>query len=182
MFVGISVFVQLTFLDGPLRSAGLGRPAVGAVVTSELGPVLIKLVVIVRCGSVMATEPSLLKIKVGICKLQATGDDPLLNPVMPRVLGMIASTFCLAVVFVLVALASGFLFVVWKGPGTHDVLLFADTEPGAVQFQDAVNILAKSILPALCAGASFCIGGLGVGGSHLDFADAIHQPEPTPTG
>jgi len=39
-----------------------------------------------------------------------------------------------------------------------------DTVSRAVQPKDVFNILAKSILPALFASASCCIGGLGVGG------------------
>jgi ABC-type transporter Mla maintaining outer membrane lipid asymmetry permease subunit MlaE len=43
--------------------------------------------------------------------------------------------------------------------------LFADTVSGAIQPKDIFNILAKSILPALFASASCCIGGLNVGES-----------------
>lgn len=51
------------------------------------------------------------------------------------------------------------------GKGSRDLLLFADTVSSAVQPKDILNILAKSILPALFANASCCIGGLGVGES-----------------
>ena len=82
---------------------------------------------------------------------------------MPRVLGVALSTFCLTIVFIFVAFASGFLFAAWTGKGSRDLFLFADTVSRAVQPKDVLNILAKSIFPALFASASWCIGGLGVG-------------------
>ena len=92
-------------------------------------------------------------------------DDPFLHLVLPRVLGMAVSTFCLTTVFIFVAFASGFLFAAWTGKGSRDLFLFANTLSSAVQPMDVFNIVAKSILPALFASASCCIGGLGVGSS-----------------
>jgi ABC-type transporter Mla maintaining outer membrane lipid asymmetry permease subunit MlaE len=45
----------------------------------------------------------------------------------------------------------------------------------AVQPKDVFNILAKSILPALFASASCCIGGLGVGGSVEEIPQATQR-------
>jgi phospholipid/cholesterol/gamma-HCH transport system permease protein len=144
-------------------------------VARELGPVLVNLVVLIRSGSAMTTELGVLTINGGVRALEAQGDDPLLHLVMPRVLGMATSTFCLTVVFILVALASGYLFAAWTGKGSRDLLLFADTVSRAVQPKDVFNILAKSILPALFASASCCIGGLGVGGSFTDLPPATQR-------
>jgi len=55
------------------------------------------------------------------------------------------------------------------------VLLFADTVSSAVHPKDALNILAKSILPAMFASASCCIGGLGVGGSDAEIPQATQR-------
>ncbi|MDB6111784.1 MAG: hypothetical protein JWR69_3534 [Pedosphaera sp.] len=164
-FVGISVVVQLTFWVGEAGQSQLLGPLLVAVVARELGPLLINLVVIVRSGSAMTTQLGVLKIDGQVRALEAQGGDPFLQFVMPRVLGMAVSTFCLTIVFILVAFASGFLFAVWTGQGSHGLFLFADTLSRAVQPKDVLNILAKSILPALFAGASCCIGGFGVGAS-----------------
>lgn len=165
MFVGISVVVHLSFWVGEAGQSQLLGPLLVVVVARELGPVLINLVVIVRSGSAMTTELGVLKINGQVRELEARGCDPFLHLVLPRVLGMAVSTFCLTIVFILVALASGFLFAAWAGKGSRDLLLFVDTVSRAVQPQDVLNILAKSILPSLFASASCCIGGLGVGGS-----------------
>jgi phospholipid/cholesterol/gamma-HCH transport system permease protein len=175
VFVGISVVVQLTFWTGEAGQSQLLGPLLVAVVARELGPVLINLVVVVRSGSAMTTELGVLKISGGVRALETQGKDPLLHLVIPRVLGMAVSAFCLTVVFILVAFASGFLFAAWTGKGGRDLFLFADTVSRAVQPKDVFNILAKSILPALFAGVSCCIGGLGVAESVTDIPQATQR-------
>jgi len=175
VFVGISVVVQLTFWAGAAGQSQMLGPLLVAVVARELGPVLINLVVIVRSGSAMTTELGVLKIDGDVHALQARGADPFLNLVMPRVLGVTMSTFCLTIVFILVAFASGFLFAAWTGKGSRDLFLFADTVSSAVHPKDVLNILAKSILPALFASASCCIGGLGVAGSVTEIPQATQR-------
>jgi len=175
VFVGISVVVQLTFWVGKAGQSQLLGPLLLTVVARELGPVLINLVVIVRSGSAMTTELGVLKNDGGVRALEMQGSDPLLHLVMPRLLGMAVSTFCLTTVFIFVAFATGFLFAVWTGEGSRDLRLFANTLSSAVQPKDVLNILAKSILPALFASASCCIGGLGVGESATEIPQATQR-------
>jgi phospholipid/cholesterol/gamma-HCH transport system permease protein len=175
VFVGISVVAQLTFWVGEAGQSQLLGPLLVAVVARELGPVLTNIVVIVRSGSAMAIELAVLKISGEVRTLEAQGSDPFLYLVMPRVLGMAVSTFCLTIVFILVAFASGYLFAAWIGKGSRDMLLLADTVSSAVRPNDVFSILAKSILPALFASASCCIGGLGVGGSVTEIPRAMQR-------
>jgi phospholipid/cholesterol/gamma-HCH transport system permease protein len=167
--------VQLTFWAGEAGQSQLLGPLLVAVVARELGPVLINLVIIVRSGSAMTTELGVLKINGDVRALEAQGGDPFLRLVMPRVLGVAVSTFCLTIVFILVAFLSGFLFAAWTGKGGRDLFLFADTVSSAFQPKDVLNILAKSTLPALFASACCCIGGLGVHGSVTEIPQATQR-------
>lgn len=174
-FVGISVVVQLTFWVGEAGQSQLLGPLLVAVVARELGPLLINLIVIVRSGSAMTTELGVLKINGDVDKLEAQGNDPFLHLVLPRMLGMAVATFCLTIVFILIAFIVGFFFAAWTGQGSRDLFLFADTVSRAVQTKDIFNILAKALLPALFASASCCVGGLGVGGSVTDIPRATQR-------
>jgi phospholipid/cholesterol/gamma-HCH transport system permease protein len=162
-FVGISVVVQLASWTGKAGQSELLGPLLVAVVARELGPLLTNIVVIARSSSAMATELGVLKVDGELRLPEAPGNDPFLHLVMPRVLGVAVSTFCLTIIFILVALASGFLFGAWLGKGSRDVWFFTNTVLNALRPQDMVAILAKSVLPALFTSASCCIGGLGVG-------------------
>lgn len=164
LFVGLSVVVQLGFWAGEAGQSQLLGPLLVAVVARELGPLLINLVVIVRSGGAMTTELGVFRSPREISRSEARGGDPLRQLVLPRVLGMAAATFSLTIVFIFIALASGFLFAAWTGKGGRDVLLFVDTVAGSIQPKDIYNILAKSTLPALFAGATCCLVGLGTGG------------------
>lgn len=175
VFVGISVVVQLTFWIGQAGQSQLLGPVLVTVVARELGPLLINLIVIVRSGNAMTTELGSLQVKGEVSALAAQGSDPFTHLVLPRVLGMAVATFCLTIVFILVAFASGYLFAAWMGKGSGDLFLFVDTVFRAVQPKDVFNILAKSLLPALFAGTTCCIGGLGVGASALEIPPATQR-------
>ncbi len=175
VFVGISVVVQLTAWVGEAGQSQLLGPLLVIVVARELGPLLINLIVIVRSGSAMTTELGVLKINGEVRALETRGNDPFLHLVMPRVLGTAVSTICLTVVFILVAFASGYWFAAWTGKGSRDLLLFVDTVSRAVQPKDVFNILAKCLLPALFVSASWCIGGLGVGGAVAEIPPATQR-------
>ena len=175
VLVGISVVVQLSSWADEAGQSRLVGPLLVTVVARELGPVLINLVVIVRSGSAMTTELGVLKLSGDVRARETPGSDPFGQLVMPRVLGMAVSTICLTIIFILVAFASGYLFAAWMGKGSRDLLLFADTVSGAIHPKDVFNILAKSILPALFASASCCIGGLGVGGSVAEIPPATQR-------
>ncbi len=163
VFVGMAVVVQLAFWTGATGQSQLLGPLLVSVVARELGPVLINIVVIVRSGSVMATELGLMKIDGSIHELEAQGVSPFASLVLPRVAGAAVSTLCLTVVFIFVAFASGYLFGAWLGTGSRSLWFFTDTVVHAIRPFDAAGILAKSLLPALFTGASCCIGGLGIG-------------------
>ncbi|HUG13357.1 MAG TPA: ABC transporter permease [Opitutaceae bacterium] len=175
VFVGISVVMQLTLWTGEAGQSQVLGSLLVTVVARELGPVLINLVVIVRGGSTMTTELGIMKASGHVATLEEQGGDPFLQLVMPRVLATAISTFCLTVVFIAVAFASGFVFAGWMGQGSRDPLLFADTISAAMGPKDALNILAKCVLPALFASASYCIGGLGVGREIAEVPDATQR-------
>jgi phospholipid/cholesterol/gamma-HCH transport system permease protein len=175
VFVGISVVVQLAFWTGKAGQSQLLGPLLVAVVARELGPILTNIIVIVRSSSAMATELGVLRASGEIRELELKGVDPFLHLVVPRVLGVFISTFCLTIIFILVAFATGYLFGAWLGTGGRDMWSFTNTVLNALHPEDMISILAKSILPALFTSASCCIGGLGVGDSFKNIPQATER-------
>ena len=175
VFVGITIVVQLAFWVEEAGQSQMLGPLLVAVVARELSPVLIGIVVIVRSGSIMASELGIMKIAGRIHVLEAQGISPLIYLVMPRVLAAAVSTFCLTIVFILVAFTSGYLFGATVGKGSRDFLLLADTVSLAMHPKDVLAILSKSILPGLYASATCCIGGLGVSRSLTEVPQATQR-------
>jgi phospholipid/cholesterol/gamma-HCH transport system permease protein len=168
MVVGMLVVVQLAFWTGTAGQSQMLGPLLVAVVAREIGPVLTNIIVMVRSSSAMATELAVLKIDGTLRALEARDIDPFLNFVMPRVIGMTVATFCLVNIFILVALASGYLFGAWLGTGPRDFWPFMDSVLNALRLQDIASFLTKSILPPMFTAASCCISGLSVGPSPKD--------------
>jgi phospholipid/cholesterol/gamma-HCH transport system permease protein len=175
VFVGVTVVVRLATWAGEAGQSQLLGPLLVTVVARELGPVLITLGIIVRSGGAMVAELAIMKLGGRVHELEARGVAPFVYLVMPRALGAAVSAFCLTVVFVLVALASGFLFGAILGDGGSDWSLFATSVSNAIHPKDALNVAAKSVLPAMFAGVCCCVGGLGVGDSLTDLPRIIQR-------
>jgi phospholipid/cholesterol/gamma-HCH transport system permease protein len=162
LVVGVLFVVQAQVWFDEIGQSGLLGPVLVRVVIREVGPLLVNFVVIGRAGNAIAAELGTMKVLGEVRVLDAQGLDPFRFLVVPRVLGMAVSTFCLTVLFVVFSLLSGSVcgqFIgVRSGPG-----LFIAAVARALGPADLWNLIAKSTVPALLAGAISCVEGLGVG-------------------
>ena len=165
VLVGVSIVVQLDVWTGKLGQSQKLGPLLVVVVAQELGPLFANFVLIVRGGSAIATELGLMKAGGEVRALEAQGIEPLPFLVMPRVLAMAVSAFCLTVIFVLVAFASGFGFGAFIGQTNPDPSVFLSSVLKAVNPFDAIGLLVKCLLPALLTAVICATAGLSVTGS-----------------
>ncbi len=164
VLVGISVVVQLGVWTGQLGQSQKLGPVLVAGAGGELGPLFANFVLIVRGGSAIATELGIMKVGGEVRVLEAQGLEPLLFLVMPRVLAMAGSAFCLTVIFVLVAFASGYGFGAFVGQANVEPAVFLNSVFKAVRPFDAIGFLVKCLLPALLTAVICSTEGLGVEG------------------
>jgi phospholipid/cholesterol/gamma-HCH transport system permease protein len=162
--VGISVVVQLDLWTGKLgQSQTLGQLLV-LVVARELAPLFANFVLIVRGGSAIATELGIMKVGGEVRVLEAQGIDPFLYLVMPRVLAMAVAAFCLTVIFVPAAFASGYGFGAVLGQANAGPSVFLNAVFRAIHPADAFAFLAKCLLPAVVTAVICSTEGLSVVG------------------
>lgn len=160
--VGISVVAQiLVWLQIIGQSLSLG-PLLVTLLVREAVPILINLLVIGRNGTALTTELGNMKIAGEVRVLDAQGIDPFIYLVMPRVLSLTLSVFCLAVLFVVVAFASSYLSNLVLSPSAVDPGTFVRSIILSVSQVDLINFLSKTIIPALFTGAICCSQGLRV--------------------
>jgi phospholipid/cholesterol/gamma-HCH transport system permease protein len=162
--VGISVVVQLSVWTGKLGQSQQLGPLLVVVVARELGPLFANFVLIVRGGSAIATELGIMKVGGELRVLEAQGVEPLVFLVMPRVLAMASAAFCLSVIFVFVAFASGYGFSALFGEGNLNAEAFITSVLNAAHPFDTIGFLAKCLLPALVTGVICSTEGLAVEG------------------
>lgn len=163
---GISVVAQIQMWLGG-ESAMLG-PILVTVIVREAGPLLVNLLVISRSGTAIAAELANMRVHGETDVLEAQGIDPMTYLVMPRVLAITVSVFCLTLFFACVSLLSGYIFGVFLGVTPPEPSLFRTGVFTAIAARDIWNLLAKTVLAGLLVGTICCNEGLMVQGSVTD--------------
>jgi phospholipid/cholesterol/gamma-HCH transport system permease protein len=158
---GLSVVLQSQVWLNRLGQSALLGPVLVLVVIREVGPLLANFIVIGRSGTAIATELGSMNVRGEVGVLDAQGLDPFTYLVIPRVLGVAISVFCLAIVFVVVSFLSGYLSGLLLGVGSGPVV-FLNSVMEAVRPSDVFSLLAKTWIPGLLTGAICCIEGLSV--------------------
>lgn len=160
--VGISVVVQAQVWLTKFGQSALLGPILVMVVIREVGPLLANFVVIGRSGTAIATELGNMNVAGEIRVMDAMGLDPFSYLVLPRVIGMAVSIFCLTVVFIGVSFFSGYVCGILSGASIEQPGLFVDSVFKAVRPADVVNLIVKTLVPGLMTGTVCCMEGLGV--------------------
>ena len=163
--VGTSVVLQAELWLNRVGQRALLGPLLVVLVVREVAPVLANLVVILRSAGAVTAEMANMKLSGEVGLLDAQGLDPLLYLVMPRTVAMVVAASSLAVAFVVVSLASGYVAGAVLGtsgvggPGEFAGGLFRAVGP-----VDAVNLVVKSVVPAGVTAVICCCEGLAVEG------------------
>ena len=172
LVIGISVVVQAQVWLSRFGQSALAGPLLVAVVIRELGPLLTNFLVIGRSGTAITTELAIMRVNGEIRVLDAQGLDPFTYLVMPHVIGVMVSVFCLTIVFICVSFASGFLSALLMGAAPGGPGLFLHAVLNAITPADVFNVLAKTVVPGLLTGAICCSEGLGVEGAMSEVPQA----------
>lgn len=163
--VGILLVVQAQYWLTRLGQSGLIGPILTTVLIRELAPLLTNFVVVARSGPAIATELANMKVNGELRTLDAMGIDPFLYLVIPRVIGVGISAFCLTIIFTAVSLLVGFIFIWVISSGAVRVDHFFGQIIGALQMDDVIALVIKAIVPGLMTGAICCDEGFSVEGA-----------------
>jgi phospholipid/cholesterol/gamma-HCH transport system permease protein len=170
--VGISVVLQAHVWLNKVGQSALVGPLLVVVVIRELGPLLTNFLVIGRSGTAITAELATMRVNGETGVLDAQGLDPFVYLVLPRVIGVMTSVFCLTIIFIVVSFASGFLCAVLTGTAQEGLGSFARAVFAALAPADVVNVLAKTILPGLLTGTICCTEGLSIQGAATEVQQA----------
>ena len=168
ILAGVSVVAQAQYWLNSLGQSAMLGPILVAVIIREAGPLLVSFVVIARSGTAIATELANMRVRGEVAVLDAQGVDPTVYLVLPRVVGVLASVFCLTIALIAVSLGSGFVFGVLLGVTPGDLFHFTGSVLGAIAPADIVNLLVKTVVPGFLIGTICAREGLCVRGSVTD--------------
>ena len=148
-------------------------PILVLVLVREVAPLFVALILIGRSGSVILVELGNMHISRQIRMLDAQGIDPFLFLVVPRVAASVVCMFSLTILFIAVALGSGFLAgnaLGSMGFTLHDFVFGILAEMGFAEFMTiALKTLSIGFVVALIA----CTTGLSVSGSRSNLLAAL---------
>lgn len=161
---GIAVVAQGQQVLERLGQSGMLGPLLITVIVRELGPVLVNFLIIARSGTAVVTELATMRVHGEARVLEIQGIEPMTYLIMPRVISMAISVFCLTVLFIAMALIVGFLFSLTTEGGTRDAFVFIESVLQPVRVRDVLTLLLKTWIPGSITGVICCIEGLSIQG------------------
>lgn len=114
------------------------------VVFRELAPVATALVVLLRVGTATVVELATMRATGEVEALEALSIDPVHYLVLPRVIGLAVSVFCLTVYFMLGALVGGYLFCFIEQLPLS-LVEYIDQLARALTWQDFPLVISKTV-------------------------------------
>ena len=163
LLVGLAMVNQVLYW---LRFAGqeglIGEFLVLGLVR-EIAPVLVGILVIGRSGSTMMVELGAMRTGGQVHLLDAQGIDPFLYLVIPRVLATALGVFCLTMVFLVVALATGLVAANTLGLTSLTLLDFLEAVLTAMGPKEYALVPLKTLAIGFAIGLISCTTGLAVG-------------------
>jgi phospholipid/cholesterol/gamma-HCH transport system permease protein len=129
----------------------------------DLAPVLVGLIVLGRSGSTMMVELGAMRASGHVYLLDAQGIDPFLYLVIPRVLATALGVFCLTMVFLVAALASGLVTANMLGLTNLTFLDFTVEVLSAMGPREYALVPLKTLAIGFAIGLISCTTGLAVG-------------------
>jgi phospholipid/cholesterol/gamma-HCH transport system permease protein len=161
LIIGVGLVYEALYW---LRTAGqegqIGRILV-LVMFREIAPLLVGIILLGRGGTVAVAELGTLAAGGDVGILRAEGIDIFQYLVLPRAVAFAIAAFTLGMVFVMVALISGFVAGTLFGVVNTSIFGFLENVLRAMTARDMVIFPAKLILIGLMVALTCCATGLG---------------------
>ena len=160
MLIGAALVGQGIYWSAQLGDQTTVFEVIVTVLIREIAPLVVGLLAIGRGGLLILDELSNMQ-RGGQCRaLDAQGADPFLVFVMPRVLALSISVFCLAMVFIVVALVTGYAMATALGVSTIPIQRFVSQMLATIGSAGYIVLPAKSLGMGLVVGVICSISAL----------------------
>jgi phospholipid/cholesterol/gamma-HCH transport system permease protein len=163
LFLGVALGLLIIGQTLALLSRVGAQQFIGTVMVSvlirELGPLLTAIVVLARAGTATVVELGTMRAQGEIRALESLAIDPIHYLVMPRMLGLAISVFCLTTYLVIAAIGSGWVFAFLQDVPLRPAIYFEQLGD-ALQWQDFVLFGLKTLLFGGVIAVVSCFHGL----------------------
>lgn len=151
--VGIVLFAQGLYWLDQFGQADAVANVIMSIVVRELGPLVVSLLMLGTGGIAMIGEVAAMRSGGQIAVLDRQGIDPFLLLIVPRIVAMIIALFVHSVLFITVALITGYAGARLMGAITIDPISFVTYLLTAIGANGYIVIPAKAVALGLTIGA-----------------------------
>jgi phospholipid/cholesterol/gamma-HCH transport system permease protein len=173
--VGLGMVYQAIYWLGVFGQTEFTGPILVLVLVREVAPLFVALTVIGRSGSVILVELGNMRIDGQVRMLDAQGIDPFLFLIVPRVVAVSVCMFSLTIVFIAVALCSGFLAGNALGSMGLNLQQFVTGILGEMGLAEFATIPLKTVAIGFVVALIACTTGLSVTRSRSDLPAALSR-------
>jgi len=164
VLVGFVLVAQAVYWLGVTGQTGLIGPIIVLVLVREIIPILTGLIVFGRSGTATLIELGEARTRGWLHLYEMQGLDPLTLLILPRVLGFSIGAFCLATVFLLTTVVTGYLFAYALGLIAYSIWDFGELVLRALNASDFIVPPLKCLAIGFLVALACCATGLGRGG------------------
>ena len=173
LLIGLAMVFQSIYWLGLVGQQSLVGKIIVISMVREIAPLLVALIVVGRSGSVNMVELGQMRASGQLRMLDAQGIDPFLFFILPRCMATAISMFCLTIVFILVALAAGYIVGNIAGPTESTATEFINEILAAMGPGEYTIIVLKPFIAGLLITLITCTTGLSVSGHTRQVADVL---------
>ena len=170
---GIAVVLQVQVWLVNIGQSGLTGDVLVQFVFRGLAPVMVGFILIGRSGTAICAELAGMRNRGEIDVLEAQGVDTLTYLVMPRSSALAISCFSLSMIFVVVAILTGWLAGVLGGSTDASLPRFLGAVLLELRPAGALDFLLKTVVGGLLIGAIACYEGLATSGLSTEVPQAV---------
>jgi phospholipid/cholesterol/gamma-HCH transport system permease protein len=160
LLLGFALATQAVYWLEATGQTGFVGKVIVLILVREITPLLVGLIVFGRVGTSILIELAEAQPKGWLRKIERLGMDPVVLLVMPRVLGAAIGAFCLGIILIFSALASGYLVARTLGIIAYSIWDFGETVLRAMSVLDFVVPPAKCIVIGVAVVLVCCATGL----------------------
>jgi phospholipid/cholesterol/gamma-HCH transport system permease protein len=170
ILVGISLVAQGMYWLKQVGEEDLVFTVIAVVMVREIAPLVVGLLAIGRGGLLILDELSALRRGGQYRTLDLQGIDPFLALIMPRVLALTISVFCLTMILIVAAFASGYLMGLLLGVSQRSPVEFVVTTLGTIGDAGYAVLPLKTLAIGFVIGVVCCLTAMephrGIGADH----------------
>jgi len=172
-FVGVGMVSTALLWTRMAGQTDILGPFLTMVLVREVGPIMVNLIVLGRSGTAITAEVGTLKATGQVRVLEAQGMDPVVFILLPRVAAMALSVVGLCLIFLVVAITSGYTLGRLAGGTTLSYDAVVNRVLISLKPSDIVVFVIKTIVPGYFTALICGLHGLSVGSSMTDVPRAV---------